>query len=881
MVSSCARERMSRRPTAASLGLFALVAFLWIGVVSTAWGAKEEPVWQVAPRPSWVETIPGPRDPDFASAHPGNGLAYEVLENQHRIVGGQEWSYGRTVVRILSEAGTETAGQQSFEFSPPNQRLVLHSVRIHRGDETLERLDAKNVQLLQREANLDKLVYDNRRTAFVLIPDLRVGDVLEYDWSVVGANPVLEGHTALGASTQRTVAVGVSATRILVDHELSAMVFGSGPEVFVDRSGPLIEYTVRGDSVPAAPNVENVPVEEQYVGWVQFTDFDDWKGVARWGIEQFEPLAKADTSVGAVLEQLDVADATVDSKVLAVLQWVQSEVRYFSLPFSVSTHRPAAPSTVLERRYGDCKDVALLTVVLLRELGIPAQVALVDADGGRFVPAMLPSVFAFDHAIVVAFPHGTPVWLDPTASYQAGSLDDVAARDLHWALPLAPDVPGLVPVEEPARTKPDLVVQADYTSTDFDAPATLKLEARYAGRWAEWFRYLHETRDDAAFEAAFAESLEQQLRDLHAGAESTGPLLYTDHSQENVVVLRREYSIPELWTAEDGQIQAAVEPFTLYSTTVSAEPGRTLPLAVPFPDHRRHVATLVLPKTFEIEPEDVRIAEGPLLFTFSSQSTGDVVELEWSLGHTRHRAEVEEFEAYREALERINERMRYWLWDVDPAAPQAEGTFNWMIFLVGAMWVLILGGGCLWVFRARPYLRRDGVPYDAKLVGLNGWLVLVAIGLVLGIPRVAMDIYQVLPSYSNESWNALTAADSPQYDPLWAPILLFELLANLLMLALALLATVLYFKKHRSFPVIFIAMHLCVAVLLTVDDALMVAMFDAEQISGPEIVGRWLRAVVWTAYAIRSVRVRSTFLPPPASEPSEAARRYGPSGSTS
>lgn len=843
------------------VGLLPLLLLLCLGP-SLAQAAANEVEWRVAAKPKWVEAIPGPQDPDFASAHPSAGLAYEVLENQRRILKGEDWSYARTVVRVVSAAGTEAAGQQSFEFSPPNERLVLHSVRIHRGDETLDRLDAENVQILQREANLDQLVFDNRRTAFILIPDLRVGDVLEYDWSIVGSNPVLDEHTAVGIATQRSMAVGVNAVRVLVDHELSALGFGNAPITYIDRSGPLLEYTLRADSVPAAPDVANVPAEDQYVGWVQFTDFDDWKAVARWGVTLFEPLAKMDPAVRDVLDQLDLEGASKDAQVLAVLHWVQSEVRYFSLPFSASTHRPTAPATVLERRYGDCKDVALLTVVMLHELGIDAQVALVHSDGGHFVPTMLPSIFAFDHAIVVAYPHGQPVWLDPTASYQAGSLRDVAARGLHWALPLASDASGLVPVDEPPRLRPDVVVQADYTSESFDTPATLKVEARYTGTWAQSFRYLHDTLDAEAFEKAFDESLEQDLRKLHPDAESTGPVSYADHRDDNTIVLRREYRIPHLWQREEGRIQAEIAPFSLYSKATSAEPGRTLPLALPFPDERRHVATLVPPQGFSVEPEDVRIAEGPLLFTFSAHQSGEVVELEWSFAHTRHRVEVAELKAYDAALTQVNDRMQFWLWDTDPEAT-TEGTFNWSIFLAGVMWVLILGVACIWVIKRRPYLRREHVPYDANLVGLGGWLALVGFGLVVGNLRVVVDVYQSLPSYSNETWTALTTAGAPDYDPLWAPLLLLELLANLLMLVLAGLATFLYFTKHRSFPVVFIAAHVVSAVVLTADDAVVVTMLDSEDVSVAEIWGRLLRATVWVAYAIRSVRVRSTFLPPP------------------
>ena len=288
-----------------------------------------------------------------------------------------------------------------------------------------------------------------------------------------------------------------------------------------------------------------------------------------------------------------------------MLHWVQQEIRYFSLPFADSTHRPQLPATVVERRYGDCKDVALLTVVMLRRLGIDAQVALVDADEGRFLPEMLPSASAFDHAVVVTFPHCKPVWLDPTVTHQAGSLEHVAARGLHWALPLAHDVTQLVRVVEPTRTEPDVVIEAEYDATSYDQPASLSLRARYSGRWAESFRYVHETRENEALREFFEASIEPNLRETHPEAKATGEGGYDDDRDANRVELSRTYDLPNFWTIENEQRIATMTPFSLFGVATEPEHDRAYPLALPFPDHRRHVARLDLPEDFEFDIDRV------------------------------------------------------------------------------------------------------------------------------------------------------------------------------------------------------------------------------------------------------------------------------------
>jgi hypothetical protein len=46
------------------------------------------------------------------------------------------------------------------------------------------------VQVLQREAQLESHVYDGARTGVVILSDLRVGDEILREFTIVGANPV-------------------------------------------------------------------------------------------------------------------------------------------------------------------------------------------------------------------------------------------------------------------------------------------------------------------------------------------------------------------------------------------------------------------------------------------------------------------------------------------------------------------------------------------------------------------------------------------------------------------------------------------------------------------------------------------------------------------
>jgi peptidoglycan/LPS O-acetylase OafA/YrhL len=111
-------------------------------------------------------------------------------------------------------------------------------------------------------------------------------------------------------------------------------------------------------------------------------------------------------------------------------------------------------------------------------------------------------------------------------------------------------------------------------------------------------------------------------------------------------------------------------------------------------------------------------------------------------------------------------------------------------------------------------------------------------------------------------WNQFTVVGSANYDPLWAPTLLFEVAFTLLFPILSLLALVLMFQKRWVFPRLMIAILLLGLAFKVIDVAL------ADQIPylvklqpgmDPDLPRVFLQAVIWVPYLLYSKRVRATF----------------------
>ena len=120
-----------------------------------------------------------------------------------------------------------------------------------------------------------------------------------------------------------------------------------------------------------------------------------------------------------------MGDATSRDEVVdRALRWVVTNVRYTGLEFGKQALVPVAPGRTLERGFGDCKDQSTLLVGILRERGVDAHVALLNAGEWYDVPATLPGLGLFDHAIVHVGGR-EPLWADPTDRHsRAGVLPE-------------------------------------------------------------------------------------------------------------------------------------------------------------------------------------------------------------------------------------------------------------------------------------------------------------------------------------------------------------------------------------------------------------------------------------------------------------------------
>jgi Protein of unknown function (DUF2569) len=149
--------------------------------------------------------------------------------------------------------------------------------------------------------------------------------------------------------------------------------------------------------------------------------------------------------------------------------------------------------------------------------------------------------------------------------------------------------------------------------------------------------------------------------------------------------------------------------------------------------------------------------------------------------------------------------------------------------------------------------------------GLGGWLVLVCIGLVVSAVRLVFQLYNIyVPIFGDGAWGLLTTPGLDNYHPLWAPILILEIVWNVSALLVGLYLLMLFFKRASRFRPIYVALLIVTPIVIVLDAWLVTKVLPEEPMFDPDTTKELGRAVVglfiWVPYMLVSKRVKNTFL---------------------
>jgi lipoprotein NlpI len=570
--------------------------------------------YTIEPAPAWV--VPAREQPGTRVERAP--LHYRVIDEQTKVDDKGATRYAH-IVRVVDEAaGLAVATQVEVEFDPAYQALAWHHFDIVRDGKRLAKLDRKRIQLLQRETQLERRIYDGRVTASVVLDDVRVGDQIDFAYTLRGSNPVFDGrYVGIEWMTSHRGPVATYQHRLLAPEARRIQIRTGAPDAQVESrvERGVRETVIRRESVPQLQVDRSAPYGVLLKQEIQLSEFADWADVARWGQALFVSPPGSAAALDRKAAEIRAQTAEREQRVLAALRFVQADVRYLGTETGLNSHRPAPPEKVLEQRFGDCKDKVALLVALLRRMDIPATPVLVSTFMRGRVDTLLPSPLAFDHVIARVDLDGRTYWLDATRAHQTGPLPARQAVGFDQGLPLPAGTSGIAALPT-AYAEQRMAVQDTFRVARFADAVALEARITYRGELADGIREALATRNVAEIESQAAAPYARAYPKLNA----TAPMRVEPSPDDDAVTLVLAYTIPDFWRFPEQKTLSGdiVQWSIIEALRIPHETGRRDPLVLAYPGVYRHTTVIEYPEDVYAAPTSQRTDDGDAHFSVGS-----------------------------------------------------------------------------------------------------------------------------------------------------------------------------------------------------------------------------------------------------------------------
>jgi hypothetical protein len=556
---------------------------------------------------------------------------------------------------------------------------------------------------------------------------------------------------------------------------------------------------------------------------------------------------------------LQKSGATKQEQIIQALRFAQDEIRYTGIEIGPGGYQPQPPDVVLKRRFGDCKEKSYLLVTLLKAFGVDARPALVNSYRKQAARDLLPSAAAFNHMIVRVEHEGKVYWLDPTASLQGGTLASI--QQAHFGAALVVDDAGefeTLPAEV-LETPNEIIVERFDLRAGVFAKAKMTVESIYFGAEADGMRsYFAGTSRD--------EITRQYLnfyKDKFPNISVSAALAMKDDRQANKLVVTENYALDPAFTKGDTDDKHYFELNAHVVRSAARAPKtilRTSPLQLDHPTHVRYRAEIHLPERWTIGELNKTIASPAFTYTSSVRYKKDTVVAEYAFKTLADYIPAADAAEHARKLEAVREDAYYYL--SHGAGPTtASAPFKFSMTMLFAILGGVVSGGLLirWLHGYENPLFPGPAPANAP-VGIRGWLVLPALGTITTPLLIGYALYLWEGYFDAGVWANLGNGQDAVLAH-WGKIGMFcaMLLAYVLLL---LSAFVIYwlFTKRRAFPPGYIALLWIGAFWGAIIQVSVAALGAEDKYVDASVVRDFLTAALWTAYMMKSDRVRATFV---------------------
>ena len=415
---------------------------------------------------------------------------------------GTTKTFSQTVVQVLNERGIRMYDRYRTHYAVGEQVLEFKKAKVTHPDGSSA--EAKLSRHGSSDGGTNSDTRGNYSGASVDLPPLSALDVVEVEFvrediaqsffgDYFGHREIFQEQVPL---QEKILILRVPAERKFYFHQRNMKL---EPTVTRDEASGMVTYLWTRKDVPKLDPEPAMPDPSEASPVLEVSTFESWDTFNTWYWNLIKKQFETSPEIAKKVRELTSGTDSDLAKVRAIYNFVVTDVRYNAWEFGVHGFKPYNAAAIFARRFGDCKDKALLLCVMLKEVGLTARPVLIYADERRGKEDLqLPMVNHFNHCIAYMPPEKgrEELFLDGTAQFH--SYKDLPSMDRGATVLVVGNSEEKGSIQQVPWNKPEELSITEEAVVEIhpDLSADLQVRARAAGDYAVHVRSQYEIESE-------------------------------------------------------------------------------------------------------------------------------------------------------------------------------------------------------------------------------------------------------------------------------------------------------------------------------------------------------------------------------------------------
>ena len=323
-----------------------------------------------------------------------------------------------SVLLINEERAIKTRAQYPVSYNRSLETLDVLEAYTQKADGRKVKVDAAHIKEQQEQASAQAPMFQDSVNKVIIFPEVAVGDRLVLRYQRHRFTPLFPGQFE-DITVPEFHPVGQFSLTYDMPQDMPLHADARGFKASTPTTGQG-RTVYRWDYLPK----ERARIE---AGAVSYLDYGHYLAVSTFSgfkdfAQAYQARAKVEVTpqITELAQRLTAGLPTAREKALTLSDWVRANIRYVAVYVGAGGVVPHAAQTVLDNRYGDCKDHVALLEALLSAAGINSTPALLNL-GNAYVFPKVPTLGVLNH--VITYVPSLDLYLDSTdPSIAAGYL---------------------------------------------------------------------------------------------------------------------------------------------------------------------------------------------------------------------------------------------------------------------------------------------------------------------------------------------------------------------------------------------------------------------------------------------------------------------------